>query len=247
MKAPAAKLDVTEEGLLEESLDLRLLVSRRVRVRPAHAHARAARPWSGQEITVALHAYMEGLATAPGLGAGGPDRPRPMRDQGARMFLESMREERVGTLARFVEYLQSNGVVRGSPKTFEEHHAVQKYSYLASALGAPLHYEFDFLENGAYSSDLALDLYAEARPGSGASPFKKNARAGDLLVRMVAGRGKRTLQAMTFAMRDMREGMGRDDFVDIMCRERGLYERRTLEWAFDRVFEARQELAGNNG
>ncbi|MDD9808459.1 MAG: hypothetical protein OXU25_01320 [Thaumarchaeota archaeon] len=243
MTALGTELEVLEEGLLEESLDFRLQVLKSARIRPEHAQANAAHPWAWQEIAVSLRAHKAGLATVFNLRAGKPDMP----GHGIRTVLESMREERVGTLARFVEYLKSNGVVGGRPKTFEEHHALQKYSYLASMLGAPLHYEFDFLENGAYSSDLALDLYAEARAGSGASPFKKNPRTGEILVRMVAGRGKRTLQAMTFAMRDISEGAERDEFVDTMCRERSLYERRTLEWAFDRVLEARQGLVGKNG
>lgn len=173
--------------------------------------------------------------------------PAAAQDQDAQAVLESVREDRVGTLARFVEYLTDNGVVEGWPRAFGEHHAMQKYAYLAGMLGATLHYEFDFLENGAYSADLAIDLYACVRPGSGAPPFKGNAGAGSALVRMVGGRGRLTLQAMTFAMRDMRDGAGREEFVETMCRERGRYGRRMLGWAFDRVFEACAEADGGDG
>lgn len=238
----AAELEALKVGS-EECPGPRLPASQRRRAHDVHAHAKAGSMRLGQESLAAPLARK----AMPAAMAGWLYAQAIIQNQETRMVLESMREDRVGTLARFIEYLKANGVVEGRPKEFEEHHVLQKYAYLASMLGAPLHYEFDFLENGAYSSDLAIDLYANARPGSGTSPFKKNPKAGVILVRMVSGRGKRTLQAMTFAMRDMLEEVEREEFVDTMCRERGLYGRRMLEWSFDRVFEACAELDGKNG
>lgn len=152
-------------------------------------------------------------------------------------LLDAIRGERVGTLVKFIGYLVENGVMGGPPETFGARHAMQKYSYLAGGMGAPIEYRFDFLENGAYSAVLAADLYTLELADGGAPAFR-DANAGAALVRLVRGRGRLALQAMTFAMRDMRAGLGRDEFVEGIERGHGQYSRRLLGWAFDAVLEA---------
>lgn len=153
-------------------------------------------------------------------------------------LLAAIHGERIGTLARLIGYLVENRVMGGIPGTFDARHATQKYAYLAGEMGAPVEYRFDFLENGAYSAVLAADLYMLERAEGGAPPFREGDRAGEAFVRLVAGRGRLALQAMTFAMRDMRGGVRRDEFVERMAREHGQYSRRLLGWAFDSVLAA---------
>lgn len=152
--------------------------------------------------------------------------------------LPAMHGERIGTLVRLIRYLEENGVMDGTPETFGARHATQKYAYLAGEMGAPVEYRFDFLENGAYSAALATDLYMLERAEGGVPPFGAGDAAGEAFVRLVLGRGRLTLQAMTFAMRDMRAGMGRDEFVRTMARDYSRYSRRLLGWAFDSVLAA---------
>lgn len=237
-------LEVPMADHLEERLDSKLAELQQIRERPAQASLNRVALQQVRVPTKNPLAYTKEMPGWPGAERRAPGMLVPMRAQEARLVLDSIRDERTGTLARLVGYLEENGVVEGRPRTFEERHVVQKYTYLANAFGEPPHYEFAFLENGAYSPALALDLYAKARGGAGATPFEKNPRAGEVFVQMVQGRGRRTLQAMTFAMRDMLLGTGRDEFVGTMLRERGLYDRRLLEWAFDRVSEARERLGG---
>lgn len=231
---------VTKADHLEERLDSRLAEAQQSLALPAQApRTRVAPPHPVRALMKSTHAHAEKVAKRPYAVEHARRAPGTVRALEARLILDSIRAERAGTLAKLVGYLEERGVVEGSPRTFEERHAVQKYTYLVNAFGEPPHYEFAFLENGAYSSTLALDLYAKARGESGVTPFEKRPRAGDAFVQMVQGRGRRTLQAMTFAMRSMLLGAERDEFVGAMLRERGRYDRRLLEWAFDRVFEAR--------
>lgn len=202
---------------------------------PGRMRARAHRAASR-----AAHAYAQAMPREP---------PRPLPD--GQDLLEAMREERdnasllaamhgerIGTLVRLIRYLEENGVMDGTPETFGARHATQKYAYLAGEMGAPVEYRFDFLENGAYSAALATDLYMLERAEGGVPPFGAGDAAGEAFVRLVLGRGRLTLQAMTFAMRDMRAGMGRDEFVRTMARDYSRYSRRLLGWAFDSVLAA---------
>jgi len=150
-------------------------------------------------------------------------------------LLDAIHGERVGTLARLIGYLEENRVIDGVPETFEVRHAMQKYAYLAGSLGAQIEYRFDFLENGAYSAALAADLYMLDRADGGTPPFREGDGAAMEFVRLVRGKGRLTLQAMTFAMRALRAGTKRDEFVEKMAREHGQYSRRLLGWAFDSV------------
>jgi len=201
----------------------------------------------GEGLMIMPHSRAARLVTVADVDDGALRMPTPMQDQESQLILDSIREERVGTLVKFIEYLEENDVVEGRPQTFEEHHAMQKYTYLANAFGEPPHYTFNFLENGAHSPALAIDLYANLRDGIGMSPFKRNTKAGEQFVQMVRGRGRLTLQAMTFAMRDVRNEVGRNEFVGAMRRERSRYSKRLLEWAFDSVFEAWGRQGGKNG
>jgi len=244
VKARAVEVEVSGAGDPEERLEL---APQEPRARAAYARAERrvlVRP--GEGLMIMPYARAARLVTIADVGGGAHGAPTPMQAMEGHMILDSIRSERVGTLAEFVEYLRKNDVVGGMPRTFEEHHSMQKYAYLSSALGEPPYYAFNFLENGAYSPTLALDLYAKERGGSGVVPFKGNALAGEEFAQMVRGRGRLALQAMTFAMRDIQNGSGRHEFVETMHRERNRYSRRLLERAFDSILEARGRLGEKN-
>lgn len=199
--------------------------------RPAHAHRASSRPARG---------VAQGLLYAHARdGQGGQallEAVRKEREDAS--LLGAIHGERVGTLVKFIGYLEKNGVIGGAPGTFDARHAMQKYAYLAKDLGAPIEYQFDFLENGAYSAVLAADLYTLELADGGTPAFGKRSGAGEAFVRLVRGRGRLALQAMTFAVRDMRAGVGRGEFVRGVGREHGQYSGRLLGWAYDAVLEA---------
>lgn len=203
---------------------------RRIRARPVERTRRTAQH-------TACSASQGQLFASPRPGQDVQDLLGAVRDERENAaLLDSIHCERIGTLAKLVAYLEENRAIDGPPETFWIRHAIQKQAYLARALGVQVGYEFEFLENGAYSPVLAADLYMLDRADGGTPPPKQGDPAGTDLLRLVQGRGPLTLQAMTFAMRDIQNGAERDEFVGRMDREYMQYSRRLLEWAFDRVF-----------
>jgi len=208
------------------------------------------------ESKEALAKSLGGIAS-PRLAAGqaqslrtGEARPPPgrhgFREGLAR--LSAMRARRIGSITRFADRLREQGILREGDELdeFFVAHRIQKYAYIASMLGARLDYKFDFLESGAHSEDLALDLHSHRRGRGGDDPFAENPGALGMLVDIVRERrDTRWLQMATFAIRDMRMGETRDEFVERMLDRRLGYTRRAAADAFERVHSHRGALGEN--
>lgn len=143
------------------------------------------------------------------------------------------RTELVGTLVKFIAYLKRNGIL-DDVEAPGGHHRLHKYAYIAKGLGMRLGYDFDFLENGAFSSDMEVDLFGLDVARGGMEPFAGDAGASREFLGLVRGRGAEWLQVATFAMRDR----GRKGALDGFLRRRhGVikYEKGTVRSAFEAV------------
>lgn len=174
---------------------------------------------------------------APRLAAGRAVPPegnlrRPGQAMGA------ARARRIGTATRLATRLRERGTLREDDEIdeFFVAHRIQKLAYIASMLGARLDYTFRFLECGAHSGDLALDLHSHRHGRGGDDPFGERPETLDALVDIVRERrDTRWLQMATFVVRGLREGETRDEFVDRMLDGRLGYTRRAAVDAFERV------------
>jgi len=193
-------------------------------------------------------AFVESLrdAAAPRLAAGRPQfshmaKPRPplggLKFPGSKQ-LSARRVRRIGTAVRFVARLRERGILREEDALgeFLVAHRVQKYAYISSKLGVRLGYKFEFLEFGAHSGDLALDLHSHLHGRNGDDPFEEIPGALDALEDIVRERrDTRWLQMATFAIRDLHTGETKDEFVARMLGGRLGYTKRAAEDAFERV------------
>lgn len=105
-----------------------------------------------------------------------------------------------------------------------------------------LGYDFDFLEIGAFSVELELDLFRLEGAEGGTEPFGGDARASAAFLDLVRGRDEKWLQAATFAMRER----GRDGALeDFMAVPQGIikYDAETVRGAFVEVARALEAAA----
>jgi len=155
---------------------------------------------------------------------------------------DGRRAELVGTLARFIAYLGANGIPADA-ETAGGHHMLHLHAYIAKWLGMRLGYDFDFLETGAFSVELELDLFRMEVAGGGAEPFGGNARASAVFLDLVCGRDAKWLQAATLAMRELGRGGALEGFV---AAPQGIikYDEETLRDAFAGAEWAAGALAG---
>lgn len=145
--------------------------------------------------------------------------------------------ERRGTLFRLFNYMHRAGVL-GDGDTLdrlEVQNALQKHAYVAQGLGVPLGYRFEFMDNGAFSAELAADIYYRMCAAGGAEPFADDPAASGAFVRLVGGRGAYWLQVTTFALDETRRGESRGDFVGRVRRTNPEYERGMVGQVFDHV------------
>jgi len=152
------------------------------------------------------------------------------------------RAELVGTLTRFIAYLKRNGILEDIEAPLG-HHLLHKYAYIARGLGMRLDYDFDFLENGAFSADLEVDLFGLEAARGGTEPFGGDAGASEAFLGLVRGREAEWLQLATFAMRRR----GRQGALgEFLGRPRGIisYDRRMAEDAFGAVARCVEGMAG---
>lgn len=141
-------------------------------------------------------------------------------------------------LAGFIAYLVDSSVVddAASVDTFEGSHRLQKYAYIAKALGMRIGYRFDFIESGAYSTDLAVDAHRRKTANVGTERFRPEARASEEFVRLVRGRETEWLQVATFAARGLGTDGARDAFVKAR-HERMDYDMGMINDVFNEVDE----------
>ena len=144
-------------------------------------------------------------------------------------------EERVGTLAKFVARLAKNGTLRKgySLKAPADARIVQKCAHIAQGLGISLGYEFSLLENGAFSSDLEMDLCRLEIGRGGTDPFAENEATAAAFERLVAGRETEWLEAATFALHPKSKWRTGAEFA----KRRGMieYDARTARDAFGKL------------
>ena len=158
-----------------------------------------------------------------------PAQQGPVGDGGA----AARHAERVGTLARFIDYLGANGIMDGLGAS-RGHHRLQKYAYIAKGLGTSMDYDFDFLENGAFSTRLAGDMFRLDDAAGGAEPFAGDAQASAAFLELVRGKEPRWLQLATFAVRERgREGALEDFMAVPQCIIK--YDAKTTRSAFEEV------------
>ena len=141
--------------------------------------------------------------------------------------------ERVGTLARFIDYLVANGIMDGLGVS-RGRHRLHKYAYIAKGLGTSMDYDFDFLENGAFSVKLEVDTFRLDDAAGGAEPFAGDAQVSAAFLELVRGKEPRWLQLATFAVRERgREGA----LEDFMAVPQGIikYDAKTTRSAFEEV------------
>ncbi|MCY4251965.1 MAG: hypothetical protein OXU86_08125 [Thaumarchaeota archaeon] len=142
---------------------------------------------------------------------------------------------RLGTLARFVARLVDHGTLRGdfNPMAPADKRVIQKCAHIAQSLGIRLGYEFDLLENGAFSAELDVDICRLGEGRGGADPFVGSGRATAAFLGLVGGKGTQWLEVATFALhpksrwRTAAEFAGRRGIIE--------YDRQVIEDAFDGV------------
>lgn len=154
---------------------------------------------------------------------------------------DRLHAELVGTLVKFIAYLKANGIL-ADVEASRGHHVLHMYAYIARGLGMRIGYSFDFLEFGAYSVGLDVDLFRLEDARGGSEPFGGNPRASAAFLNLVRGRDEKWLEAATFAMRERgREGA----LEDFMAVPQGIikHDAETVRSAFGEVERAIRELA----
>lgn len=152
------------------------------------------------------------------------------------------RAELVGTLTRFIAYLKRNSILEDIEAPLG-HHLLHKYAYIAMGLGMRLGYDFDFLENGAFSADLEVDLFDLDVASGGTEPFGGDACRSGTFLDLVRGRDAEWLQVATFAVRDR----DREDALEKFLARRGgiiKYEKGMAISAFEAVTGCVEGMAG---
>ncbi len=147
-----------------------------------------------------------------------------------------------GELAGFVAYLANKRIIKGSESvdTFEGSHRLQKYAYIAKALGMRIGYRFDFIESGAFSTNLAIDAHRLKTANGVIDPFRPETRSSEEFVRLVNDRETEWLQIATFAMRGHGVDGARDSFVKAK-HERMDYDMDMINGVFKEVNEIMAE------
>lgn len=155
----------------------------------------------------------------------------------------AVKPARIGALKKFVEYLLANGLIgKGEDlQSVDVHRSIQKYAYIAEGMGMRLGYDFDFLESGAFSTEMSLDLYRLNLAKGGAEPFDGNARASADFLRLVEGKGTMWLRVATFVLQNIDTIRNVDEFARYMERESSIYDKRTVRSAFEQMHSMNEE------
>lgn len=144
-------------------------------------------------------------------------------------------ERRLGTMARFVAHLAGNAMLRAdfNPMAPADRRVIQKCAHIAQSLGIPLGYEFDLLENGAFSAELDVDMCRLGEGRGGADPFVGSGGAAAAFLGLVEGKGTEWLEVATFALHPRSRWRTAAEFSE----RRSIigYDRRTIEDAFGGV------------
>lgn len=150
---------------------------------------------------------------------------------------------RIGTLSKFAEYMVREGVIGGPLDSPTVQHRLQKCAYIAQRMGAGLDYEFGFLESGAFSTGLAVDIYRRGAASGGAEPFGGDGGRAGAFLRLVRGRSDSWLRVATFALCPRGVPAGREEFVDYVTWHDAGLDRGLVAGVFDEV----RALAASGG
>lgn len=188
----------------------------------------------------------EPLATASGSGLA---LPAPIREHallGDTPAQARRAAERLGTLFRLFNHMHRAGVLGsdGTLDRLEVQNAMHKYAYVAKRLGVPLDYEFEFMENGAYSGEIFMDIYYRGCAAGGAEPFADDPAAARTFARLVGKKKAEWLHLTTFALDERHTGESRDDFVARVRRANPEYGNGLACEVFDHVAACLGEGAG---
>jgi len=155
------------------------------------------------------------------------------------------RVEMARELAGFIEYLADRRIIDDATAvdTVEGRRNLQKYAYIAQALGMRIGYRFDFIESGAFSTSLAVDAHSRKTLGVEAVAFRPDPRASDAFVGLVRGRDADWLQVATFAARDLGVDGALKTFVESK-HGRMEYDASLITDVFEKVNVA---MAGHGG
>jgi len=142
---------------------------------------------------------------------------------------------RVGALFALADRLVAEGVLAGALGGMGVQHRLQKCVYIAQRLGARIGYEFDFLANGAFSTELAVDACHRGDARGGSDPFGGMPGRLERFLVLVRGRTTEWLQLATFAARPADKPSSRGEFVDRVAWNGSGYDRRLAARVFDAV------------
>lgn len=151
---------------------------------------------------------------------------------------------RAGTLFRLADRLVEEGVLAGSFRDMTVQHRLQKCAYIAQCLGGDIGYEFDFLPRGAFSTDLAVDIYHRWAAQGGSWPFAVLPREERGFFRLVRDRSTEWLEIATLALNDRETPRARKEFADHVVRENSNLDRRLAVKVFDEVSAVLASVAG---
>ncbi len=152
---------------------------------------------------------------------------------------------RINHLFGFVDFMYKSKVLQ-EDETIDSsitQRKIQKCAYIAQQLGIPFDYRFGFLTSGAFSVDMAVDLYRRRLVNEDINPFDGRDAARQTFLDMVMGKSNHWLHVATFAMRRMDTILSSDDFVEYMERKNSQYGKRLVR----AVFEHMRRLAGSTG
>lgn len=156
---------------------------------------------------------------------------------------DGARARRVGTLFKLADFMVRKGVLEAPVEGMETQHRLQKCAYIAQQMGAGLDYKFRFLESGAFSTGLAVDIYQRGAARGGTEPFGGDCEREEVFLRLVRGRSDGWLRIATFAVCPSGVPADRDGFVDhVTWHDPGL-DHRLVASVFDEV----RALAGPVG
>lgn len=148
--------------------------------------------------------------------------------------VDTARARRAGALFRLADRLVEEGVLKGSLYDTAVQHRLQKCAYIAQRLGAEIGYEFGFLNSGAFSDGLAVDICHRWMARGGSWPFEGMPRGEEGFFRLVRGHSTEWLQIATLAL-DPEAPRAREEFADQAARHNSNHDRRLAEKVFDEV------------
>ena len=148
---------------------------------------------------------------------------------------DSAYAHRVATLFRFADRLAAEGALGGSLEDMEVQHRLQKCAYIAQQMGAGIDYEFGFMRSGAFSADLAVDIYQRDAANGGFDPFAGMTGGIGGFLGLVRGHTTEWLRLAALAVRPAATPPSKSEFVDRVARGGSANERRLAAGVFDAV------------